>query len=443
MINLHLEMRERIKSAHPKDPVPTAAALADHLRHRRAVVGEAALVEFAYLQEIAAVVWGAAPTAHFGRVLRDARARVKPPRKTKWQKAEDVIAHLPDQWQAPMRRQVELSRRRSTIPDFTIWSASYAFAVTVALSRWARYAQPRELSLVPLGSTLDGYAQWLRSGAHEPSPVTLRTASDYLSRIHAGLAVVAPGSTSLSRTFVVRDLREAADVLGATTKTGSQLVGASTIYDLGFTLMNEARSCTMRGVHVAAKFRLGILLATAAALPQRARALSALDFATTLMLPGGGAIHVRIPADMLKMREDEKDDGEPFDQVFQNAELAAALLEYRHDFRPIFDDGSCLFPSVHARGHSVSEMQLGVLAGDITEARLGVRIPIHRMRDNVATEASENLDGGRRATKCLLDHAEIATGDHYDHSDGMKATREFGAFIDRQRSCPVNLNLDL
>lgn len=443
MINLHLEMRERIKSAHPKDPVPTAAALADHLRHRRAVVGETALVEFAYLQEIAAVVWGAAPTSHFGRVLRDARARPKAARKTKWQKAEDVIAHLPDGWQVPMRRQVDLSHKKSSIPGFTIWSASYAFSVTLALSRWAHYAHRRELPLIPRGTALNGYAQWLMSDAHAPRPVTLRTASDYLSRIDAGLVVVEPGSASLSRAFVVRDLREAADVIGATTKTGSQLVGASTIYDLGFTLMDEARSCTMRGVYVAAKFRLGILLAIGAALPQRARALSALDFSSTLTLLGGGAIHVRIPAEMLKMREDEKANGDPFDQVFHNRELAETLLEYRHDFRPLFDDGSCLFPSVHAPGHSVSEMQLGVLAGDITEARLGVRIPIHRMRDNVATEASENLDGGRRATKCLLDHADIATGDHYDHSDGMKATREFGAFIDRQRSCPVNLNLDL
>lgn len=442
MKNMHVELRERIKSAHPEDPVPTASELADHLARRRTVAGDAALVEFAYLQEIAAIVWGAARSSHFGRVLRDARARPKAARKTKWQKAEDVIAHLPGGWQAPMRRQVELSHMKSSAPGFTIRSASYAFSVTVALSRWAHYANRRELPLIPRGMALDGYAQWLMSDAHAPRPVTLRTASDYLSRIHAGLVVVEPGSTSLSRAFVVRDLREAADVIGATTKTGSQLVGASTVYALGFTLMDEARSCAMRGVYAAALFRLGILLATAAALPQRARALSALDFATTVMLPGGGSIHVRIPADMLKMREDEKDNGEPFDQVFQNAELAAALLEYRHDFRPIFDDGSCLFPSVHAPGRSVSEARLGVLVGDITEERLEVRIPIHRMRDNVATESSENLDGGRRATMILLGHADIATSKHYDHSDGMKASREFGALVDARRSSPVDLNLD-
>lgn len=442
MKNMHVELRERIKSAHPEDPVPTAAELADYLMRRRTVVGDTALAEFAYLQKIAAVVWGAARSAHFGRVLRDARTRPKAARKTKWQKAEDVVAHLPDGWQGPMRRQVDLSRKKSSVPDFTIWSASYAFAVTVALSRWARYATWRELPLVPRGTALDGYAQWLMSDAHAPGPVTLRTASDYLSRIHAGLVVVEPGSASLSRAFVVRDLREAADLIGATTKTGSQLVGASTVYALGFTLMDEARNCAMRGVYAAKRFRLGVLLALAAALPQRARALSALDFATTLTLPGGGAIHVRIPADMLKMREGEKDDGDPFDQVFQNAKLAAALLEYRRDFRPLFDDGSCLFPSVHAPGQSVSEKRLGILAGDITEERLEVRIPIHRMRDNVATEGSENLDGGRRATKVLLGHADIATGRHYDHSNGMKATREFGALVDARRSCPVDLNLD-
>lgn len=440
MDNAHHDFLANIRAAGPGDPVPTSRVLADHLNDRIARIGDTALAEFAYLQKIAAETWGAEFTAHFARVLRNARVTPKMSRKSKWQQAMEAAMRLPEAWRPAMFCQIERSRAKRCGPGNVIWSADYCLAVTAALCRWDAYAADGHAPLIPGGAMLDRYGAWLIDTTSGTKPTSVRTASDYLSRIHAGLALVAPETVSHAREFVVRDWRERADRFGPTTKTGAQLVGASTLYALGFDLMLEGRSRPLRGLHAAKDFRNGILFAVAASLPERARALSALDFESTLRVPGGDAIHVRIPAEMLKMREDRKDE-EPFDLIFHNSELAEALREYRHTYRPLFDDGSCLFPSIKATGHAISEQQIGRLAGDITLRVLGVRIPIHRLRDNVATEASENLDGGRVATKVLLRHADIATGSSYDHSDGMTATRDFGDLLERRRSAPIDLAL--
>lgn len=440
MNNSHHILLARVRSADLGEAIPTARELAEHLGGRLKIVGNVALAEFAYLQKTAAQIWGGERTSHFARVLRDARVSEKKIRKTQWEKAEDSIVHLPSGWREAMGRQIELSRKKSSLAGFTVWSADYTMAVTGALNGWLRFATDRKLPPIPNGSSLDAYGSWLIDAEQRAAPVSLRTASNYLSRIQAGLGVVERNEISHARAFVVRDIREKADVVGATTKTGSQLVGATTLYDLGFDLMQSARARQTRGLHAAKDFRNGLILSVAAALPQRARALSALDFATTLRLQGGDEIHIRIPAHFLKGREDEKD-GEPFDVTFHNARLAEALEEYRLTFRPLFDDGTCLLPSIRAPEQSISESQIGCLVRDITKQFLGVRISIHRVRDNVMTDASEHLNGGRMASKVLLGHADIGSGDPYDYSNGMKVRREFADFIEDKRSSPVDLNL--
>src|SRR5690606_12423066 len=122
--------------------------------------------------------------------------------------------------------------------------------------------------------------------------------------------------------------RERAALTGATAKTGAQLVGASRLYNLGFDLIEAARARPVRGLHAAKDFRNGLIFAIGTALPQRARALSALDFGSTLMLLDATTLHVRIPACMLKLREADKD-GPAFDVVFRNDRLAAVLAEHR------------------------------------------------------------------------------------------------------------------
>lgn len=440
MTNSHHELLSRFRNSGPAEIVPRPRDLGDHLDHRISVVGNTAFAEFAYLQKVAAEVWGAEETAHFSRVLRDARVTPKAARKANWAHVMEMIDHLPNPWRAPMMLRAERSRKKNQKPGQVIWSADHASAIISALCRWAAYATGTGQPLVPGGAALDLYGTSLIDPTRAGGPVTLRTASDYISRLHAGLAVVAPDAPTGARAFVVRDWRERAALSDASTKTGAQLVGAATLYALGFDLIEAAGSRSVRGLHAAKDFRNGLILAIGTALPQRARALSALAFGSTLWLLDARTIHVRIPAHMLKLPEAAKD-GPPFDVVFRNDRLAAALTEYRCSYRPLFDDGSCLFPSMHATGQTITEGQIGRLAGDITKRRLGVRISIHRIRDNVMTDASEYLGGGRMAGKALLGHADIVSGDPYDHSDGMRATRDFAEFVDEQRTAPTELAL--
>lgn len=439
-MNPHLDMLADFRSAKPTQPVPGINELTEHLHGRMAAVGDAAFQEFAYLQKVAANTWGPDRTSHFAIVLRKARVAEKAAKVSRWKMANNAIDRLPAEWRSPLREITERSEAGKIRSGHTILSSDYLGTVTTALCRYLDYARSCGVALVPSGADLHGYALWLTDPANTEHGVSVRTAADYLSRIKAGLAIISPSAVSSAREFVCRYWREKGKARGSPTKTGDQLVGAVAIYDLGFRQIEEARSKSMRGIRAATIFRNGLILVLGTALPQRARAISALEAGTTLWFEQPDRLHVLIPARMLKRREDQKA-GDPFDIVWHNARLVAALEEYYRCYRPLFDDGTCVFPSVHAPGQSISENRIGLLSAEITEKELGVRIPIHRLRDNVGTDAAEHLTGGRLATKALLDHADIGTGDHYDHSTGAKAAAEFGNFIDSRRTRPTDLAL--
>ena len=92
-------------------------------------------------------------------------------------------------------------------------------------------------------------------------------------------------------------------------------------------------------------------------------------------------------------------------------------------------------------GTAISEGQIGRLAGNMTERAFGVRISIHRVRDNVATEAAEHIQGGSRAAATLLRHQDVATTARYDHSEGVHAAEAFGAYVMGERSKGVDLDI--
>lgn len=241
--------------------------------------------------------------------------------------------------------------------------------------------------------------------------------------------------------FVVRDWREKAKCSGTSTKTGDQLIGARNLYNYGFHLIDQARTHRMRGIGAATTYRNGLIFAVGTALPERARALTWLEFDRSLTLIDDTHLHIYLPGAALKLPEARKAT-ESFDVIFENRRLVEALREYRRSFRPLFDDGDTLFPSVHGKPGAISSGHLGRLTGDITEREFHVRIPLHRLRDNVATEASENLLGGAYASKTLLRHIdERTTRRHYDHSEGIKATKEYGESIERK--CTVDAVLHL
>ena len=442
MMNDHLALLRKFRAASALDQVPTCEALSGHLAARVDEVGTAAFAEFAYLQGVAAKIWGAERTAHFARVLRDARVSPMALDQCPWQNAERLARLLPSEWRPPLLEKIAISRKGHAVLGRTIWSAEYTKSVLAALGRWAAYCASRRQNILPTATSLHAYGCHLVGPDGDGQSTTTRTAADYLQRVTAGLSVATRGRfRSKACDFIVADWRERSRVEGATTKTGSQLIGASALYGLGFRLMAEAKARPMRGLEAAKIFRNGLIFAVGAALPERARALTWLEFERSLKLIDGSHIHIDLPGEALKYPEARKAQ-QGYDVIFENPGLAGALHAYRADFRPLFDDGLHLFPSVHGKPGAITAAHLGRLTGDITEREFGVRIPIHRLRDNVATEASEHLIGGAYAAKTLLRHVDEAiTRRHYDHSEGLKAAQEFDDFIEKRREVTAELIL--
>lgn len=415
-------------------PAPDKAETSSYLTALCVRLGEQnGAAELAHLQVGAAVLWGSSIAGMIGRVLRQSRCRPKVAAKSIDERARSAIASLPEEWQGKLVAKLSSEPGRRSEK----WSAHHTQAVAHALARWHRTSVSFGSDLRPSGTAFHAYAIDLRADG-----VSDRSAADYLSRIVSGFRVaVDPGFESAGCDHVIARHRAMAKVAGRSTKTGDQLVGASRIFDLGIDLMAAARRQGPRGLHMARDFRNGLLLSFAAALPQRARALSHLSFGMTVVLLEKPYIHVVLPGRVLKMREAKKQFG-GYDKVLNNPVLWSALEEYQRVFRPLFDGGSTLFPSMVDMGAAISSDQLGRLAGNLTYKQLGVRVSIHRIRDNVATEASEELQSGGYLAPALLGHTSTATAmDSYDHAQGMRAASEHGERLASRRSAPTRLRL--
>lgn len=394
---------------------------------------EYAASELAFLQIGAPAIWDAKIGGAIGTVLRHSRCRVKHKPKGPDEKARLAIQSLPVDWQAGLLSKLGSEPGHGS----TKWSADYVQAVAYAFARWHRAAVDAGHDVHPSGMGFHHFAMKLRADG-----VSDRSVSDMLARILSGYkASMASDFASQGCDYVIARHRELSKRAGRPTKTGAQNVGASRIFDLGVHLIDNAREKGPRGLHVARDFRNGLLLAVAAALPQRARALSHLAFGSTLVLRDAPYIEIKLPGHVLKLREGHKKFG-GYNVVLNNAILWSALDEYCRSFRPLFDDGAALFPSTLDVGRSISSQQLGRLSGDLTYRHFGVRVSIHRFRDNVATEASEELQAGAYLAPRLLGHKSASTTmQSYDHADGMRAARDLGDHISARRTSKSTLHL--
>jgi len=414
--------------------VPDRTEISGYLGALSASLGvEYAASELAYIQLGAPILWGVPIAGMIGQVLRQSRCTSKVAAKSIDERARSAILSLPEEWQGKLIAKL-ISEPG---PHSEKWSANHVQAVAYALARWCRASTALGREVRPSGTSFHAYATDLRADG-----VSDRSVADYLSRIVSGFRVVAdPGFRSKGCDHVIARHDALAKVAGRPTKTGAQIVGASTIFDLGVELMDSARTMGPRGLHAARDFRNGLLLSFAAALPQRARALSHLAMGTSVFLLEKPYVHIVLPGRVLKLREAKKRFA-GYDKVLRNLALWSALDDYQRDFRPLFDEGSALFPSMIDMGAAITSAQLGRLAGDLTCKHLGVRVSIHRVRDNAATEASEEIQSGGYLAPALIGNKSAATTrDSYDHAQGMRAARDHGARIAGLRSAPTTLRV--
>ncbi|MBY6200529.1 hypothetical protein KUV65_04085 [Maritalea mobilis] len=415
-------------------PMPDQTEISCYLEALCARLDEQyATAELAYIQIGAPLLWGAPIAGMIGKVLRHSRCGPKVAAKSMDAQARSAIASLPEEWQRNLI--VKLSSEPGRLSEK--WSANHVQSVAFSLARWHRASVISGRDIRPTGTAFHAYAMDLKDDG-----VADRSVADYLSRIVSGFRVAAdPDFHSTGCEYVIARHHALGKVAGRSTKTGEQIVGASRIFDLGIDLMDTARVKGPRGLHVARDFRNGLLLSFAAVLPQRARALSHLAMGTTVFLLEKPHVHVVLPGRVLKMREAKKRFA-GYDKVLINPVLWSALDDYQRSFRPLFDDGPALFPSMVDMGAAITSAQLGRLVGNLTFKHLGVRVSIHRVRDNAATEASEEIQSGGYLAPALIGNKSAATTmDSYDHAQGMRAAREHGARIAGLRSSPTTLRV--
>jgi hypothetical protein len=414
--------------------VPDHTEVSGYLEALSKRLGEQyAAAELAYIQLGAPVLWGVPIAGMIGKILRQHRCGPKVSAKSIDAKARSAISALPEAWQEKLV--AKLSSEPGRLSEK--WSANHVQSVAFALARWHRASVSFGRDIRPSGIAFHAYAMDLKDDG-----VADRSVADYLSRIVSGFRVaVDPDFNSPACDHVIARHHAFAKLAGRPTKTGAQIVGASRIFNLGVDLMDSAREMGPRGLHIARDFRNGLLLSFAAVLPQRARGLSHLALGTTVVLLEYPYVQIVLPGRVLKLREAKKRVGS-YDKVLNNPVLWSALDEYQRDFRPLFDDGSALFPSMVDMGSAITSAQLGRLAGGLTCKHLGVRVTIHRVRDNVATEASEELQSGGYLAPALIGNKSAATTmGSYDHAQGMRAAREYGQHLASRRSAPTALRL--
>lgn len=168
MIETKNPLLSLIPSQNAYAAVPTPEELKARLASRISEVGQPALAEFAYIQRRAAEVWGPAPTAHFARVLRDARVSAKAPRASKWKKAKAAVPRLPSAWRDVFQKKIEVSEAGKTVAGEPPWSADYLLSVINALAAWSGFCEAHGLPLAPTGANLERYARGCVNRNHNP-----------------------------------------------------------------------------------------------------------------------------------------------------------------------------------------------------------------------------------------------------------------------------------
>jgi integrase len=417
------------------DASPSPEVATAYLDHLVRCHGAAAQSRFATFQIAAGYAWGARETRHLSLTLRDTRVTEKPARQAVATRLEGLLGKLPPALQPAFRQVVAVSLAgKKAPPGVPHLSKDRIEALLRGLVEWYAFRRPQDIR--PTGQGFLDYAAHLRS-----TGVAAVTIHSYLEWIYSGYKIPFPGFSSVACRLVIDDWAAQSEREPSRRKKPMRIVGASTLEALGYEIIETARNAPFIGLHAARDFRNGLLLVLGVSLPQRARALSWLAFDGTLFLEGDYTIRIHLPGEAIKQRETRKR-RKPYVRVFRNEALWRALDEYRTTYRPLYDNGNWLFPSQLSRTEGVSEKQLGVLCRNLTKRHLEVRVSIHDLRDNVATEASEEMENGGLIAPSLLGHSDPRTTKaHYDHAEDVRVTREFGAFIDAKRRPGVPLQL--
>lgn len=373
--------------------------------------------------------WGTETAGAAGQALRGARSRPLGPQRTDWDRAEVAIAGLPDDWQDPFRVCLDRSREaagRPVAPKGVVLSAASLRSTAYVLQAWHAWCGEAGVPTTPSALGFETWAREMEAAGHTPITIAGRLRATLM-----GMRLVTPDAAFDGAAWVASDWSDAARLVPPPTKCAAAIPPATEVFELGRRLVAEADAAPRRRITEATACRDGLLLMIAAALPQRARALSHLASASTIRLLDRPLIRVELPGLVLKRREGRKR-LPGYHATLNNPVLWDALDAYLRRHRPHFDDGTHLWPSSRRRGKALDPQRLSEIVAALTERHLNIRVCIHRMRDAVATEASEEMPEGGRIAPRVLGHVDgRVTTRHYDHSTGIAAARGLAAALPR------------
>lgn len=371
--------------------------------------------------------WGADAARVAMRALRAARCAPPCAPMTDWDRAEVAIARLPVEWQGPYRTVLLRSKKAAGRPINSagaVLSAATLRGTAYTLMAWRVWCDKAGRSFIPSAGGFEEWANHKKTSGHTP-----RTIGSQLRAALVGLNLVCPDAEFRGAAWVASDWSDEARLAPPPTKQAAGIVAATEVFALGRRLIAEADAQPLDNIATACAYRDGLLLMVATALPQRVRALSFLDSASTFRLLEQQLIRVDLPGRVLKRREGRKR-LPGFHATLENPVLWKACDRYLRRYRPLFDDGTHLWPSSRRRGKALDPQRLSEIVAGVTEEHLGTHVPIHRLRDAVATEACEDMPEGGRIAPILLGHADPrVTSRHYDHSTGVSAARALAAAL--------------
>ena len=371
--------------------------------------------------------WGADAASLAMGALRAARCAPLCTPATDWDRAEVAIGRLSVEWQGSYRTVLLRSREaagRPINPAGAVLSAATLRSTAYTLSAWHAWCDKAGRSFAPSAGGFEEWANYMKARGHTP-----RAIAGQLRAALIGLRLVCPDAEFRGAVWVTSDWSDQACLVPPPTKQAAGVVPATEIFALGRQLVDEAHARPLRNITALCAYRDGLLLMIATALPQRARALSNLDSASTFRLLEKPLIRVDLPGRILKRREGRKR-LPGYHATLENPALWEAYDRYLRHYRPLFDEGTHLWPSARRRGKALDPQRLSEIGAGLTEEHLGTHVSIHRLRDAVATEACEDMPEGGKIAPTLLGHADPRVTDrHYDHSAGVAAARSLAAAL--------------
>jgi hypothetical protein len=346
--------------------------------------------------------------------------------RTEWDRAEVAIASLPSEWRGLFCDCLIRSRDgpRMSFTKGIVYSAATLRGTAYTLSAWYVWCRASGRPLEPSAIGLETWALAMQTQGRTPATIAGR-----LRTVMMGLKIVFPQATFDGAAWVACDWSDAARLIAPPTKYAAGVVPATNIFYLGQQLIAGLDAQLQSRITAAGAYRDGLLLMIAAALPQRARALSYLDSATTFRLLEWPLIRIDLPGRVLKRRRSNMIP-RGYHATLDNNILWEACDTYLHDHRPLLDDGTHFWPSLRRRGKSLDPQRLSEIIAQLTKKHLGTHICIHRVRDAVATEVCEHVPSGGQIASRLLDHSDPRiVSKHYDHSAGVIVSRDLASVL--------------